>query len=372
MTETPTRPDPIPALPQAGAEAQGPGGPAMPPADSQPGGRVELGVWARRPETRHFSTTEAIAAALSVIWVGAVGAFFVITGGVASDAGALTAVMTLLAIFLPLAMIWVTAVTARTVQELRDEAARLQAAVDGMRAAYVQQSQAAALGIRPSVERKLDEIAAAQRHTETALATFTSRRDHARVVPSADRRAALPLAPVNPADEQPALALGTPAEEFRAPIPVRDFLRALNFPETVEDKEGFRALRAALEDRDLARLIRAAQDVLTLLSQDGIYMDDLKPDRARTEIWRRFAQGQRGPAIAGLGGVRDRSSLALTAGRMRSDPVFRDAAHHFLRQFDKTLSSFEKTATDQEMAELAETRTARAFMLFGRVTGTFD
>ncbi len=84
---------------------------------------------------------------------------------------------------------------------------------------------------------------------------------------------------------------------------------------------------------------------------------------------RRANAGARLPA---LGGIRDRSSLALTAARMREDPVFRDAAHHFLRSFDKTFAEFEKNATDAELADLAETRTARAFMLFGRVTGTFD
>ncbi|MBC7478664.1 MAG: hypothetical protein H7317_11300, partial [Pseudorhodobacter sp.] len=133
-----------------------------------------------------------------------------------------------------------------------------------------------------------------------------------------------------------------------------------------------RALRLALQDRTTAKLIRAAQDVLTLLGQDGIYMDDLTPDRARPELWRRFANGERGRGIAALGGVRDRSSLALTAARMREDTVFRDAGHHFLRSFDKTFAAFEPGATDEDLAELADTRTARAFMLFGRVTGTFD
>jgi len=122
----------------------------------------------------------------------------------------------------------------------------------------------------------------------------------------------------------------------------------------------------------VAKLIRAAQDVLTLLSQEGIYMDDLRPERARPELWRRFAAGERGRPIAGLGGIRDRSSLALTASRMREDPVFRDAGHHFLRTFDETFQDFEKNASDADLAELSDTRTARAFMLFGRVTGTFD
>ena len=105
-----------------------------------------------------------MAVALTLAWVIAVGTFCMRTGGMASDRNVWTAVMTLLAVFLPIAMIWVAAMTARNVRGLREEAARLQAAVDGLRAAYVQQSQASALGLRPSVERKLDEIAAVTRH----------------------------------------------------------------------------------------------------------------------------------------------------------------------------------------------------------------
>lgn len=101
-------------------------------------------------------------------------------------------------------------------------------------------------------------------------------------------------------------------------------------------------------------------------------MDDLKPDRAHPDVWRRFAGGERGRAIAALGGIRDRSSLALTAARMREDAIFRDAAHHFLRSFDRTVAQFEKTASDADLAALSETRTARAFMIVGRVSGIFD
>ncbi len=101
-------------------------------------------------------------------------------------------------------------------------------------------------------------------------------------------------------------------------------------------------------------------------------MDDLKPEMARPDLWRRFAGGERGRTVAAVGGIRDRSSLALTAARMREDTIFRDAAHHFLRTFDRVFQAFEKNATDAELADLADTRTARAFMLFGRVAGVFD
>ena len=311
-------------------------------------------------------------AVMSLFWIVLILAY-VFMSPPGSEAQTFGLVMTLLMVFLPVALIWVVVTTLRSVRDLRGEAARLQATVDAMRSSYVQaQGQQPGSQVRSSVEKKIDEIAAVTRQAETVLASFSSRRDAGLTVPSADRKAALVRPPSDAGTEQPALALGAPAEDMRPPLSVADFIRALQFPESPEDKEGFRALRLALEDRTVAKLIRSAQDVLTLLSQDGIYMDDLKPDLCQPELWRRFAAGERGRSIAPLGGIRDRTSLALTAARMKADPVFRDAAHHFLRTFDKTVASFEPNASDAELAELSDTRTARAFMLFGRVTGTFD
>lgn len=322
---------------------------------SDPGRRLEIG-----------------GAVMSLFWIVLILAY-VFMAPPGSEARTFGLVMTLLMVFLPVALIWVVVTTLRSVRELRAEAARLQATVDAMRSSYVQaQGQQPGPQVRSSVEKKIDEIAAVTRQAETVLAGFSSRRDAGLSVPSADRKAALVRPQPEPATEQPALALGAPPEDMRPPLSVADFIRALQFPESPEDKEGFRALRLALEDRTVAKLIRAAQDVLTLLSQDGIYMDDLKPDLCQPELWRRFAGGERGRSIAALGGIRDRTSLALTATRMKSDPVFRDAAHHFLRTFDKTVASVEPNATDAELVDLSDTRTARAFMLFGRVTGTFD
>ena len=311
---------------------------------------------------------EVAGVGLSLVWVLLILVYVLVTPP-GSETRTLGLVMTLLMVFLPIALIWAVVITLRSIRELRAEAKRLQATVDAMRSSYV---QAQGNGQKTSVEKRLDEIAASTKQAETVLATFTSRRDSALSVPSADRKAALAPPRPEPVAEEPTLALGTPVEDFRPPLSVADFIRALQFPETPEDREGFRALRLALEDRTSSKLIRAAQDVLTLLSQDGIYMDDLQPDLCHPELWRRFSAGERGRSIAALGGIRDRTSLALTAARMKADPVFRDAAHHFLRAFDKTIAAFEPNASDTELADLADTRTARAFMLFGRVTGTFD
>ncbi|MEP1521450.1 hypothetical protein [Ascidiaceihabitans sp.] len=325
-----------------------------------------LGIY-DRPQKDGISGIEVIAIALSALWLLGAAIFFVFlpSDAATSDTGGLRFLMTMLAIFMPVAMIWVAATAARASRVMREESQRLQAAIDAIRQAYIAQSQGRDLGAEPSVSRKLDEIAAAARKTETALATFSTRRE----AEEAQRPAP---APKIAADDQPALALGTTAEEITPPLPNGDFVRAMNFPETAEDEAGFAALRLALKDRTASQLVQAAQDVLTLLSQDGIYMDDLRPDRARPEVWRQFAAGGRGREIAALGGVRDRSSLALTAGRMKQDPIFRDAAHHFLRRFDKQFAEFAQDATDSEISALADTRTARAFMLLGRVAGTFD
>jgi hypothetical protein len=337
-----------------------------PSPDQDPAAATPLGVY-DRPARPSITGIEVVAILLSLIWLGGATAFFVMARTDQQQGiDGLRFLVTMLAVFLPVAMIWVAATAARAARVMREESQRLQAAIDAIRRAYVTQQQRTTIGPEPLVSKKLDEIAEATRKTETALARFSTRRHPARAVPAG-------AAKTDDADvDQGLLELGTPAETLSPPLPTADFIRALNFPETAEDEDGFVALRRALRDRKAAKLIQSAQDVLTLLSEDGIYMDDLRPDMARPEVWRQFARGTRGRAVAPLGGVRDRTSLALSSGRMKQDPIFRDAAHHFLRLFDRMFTEFEPEATDAEIAELAETRTARAFMLLGRVSRTFD
>ncbi|WP_127113768.1 hypothetical protein [Shimia sediminis] len=339
-------------------------------SDNKESRPTPLGIY-EKPSRPTVTGVELIAIALSVLWLGGTAVFFLVLGGSTGEIDSLRFIMTMLAIFMPVAMIWVAATAARSSRIMREESARLQAAIDAMRRTYVAQAQgvvSANTGSEPSVARKLDEIAAAQRKTESALATFTTSRDRS----SGIRKQPEPVVAQVDEEDQGLLALGTPAEDLSPPLDREVFISALNFPENAEDKAGFAALRKALKDRQASQLIQAAQDVLTLLSQDGIYMDDLRPDLARPEIWRHFAAGERGRQVAQLGGIRDRTSLALAAGRMKQDTIFRDAAHHFLRRFDKTFIEFEETASDAEIAALSDTRTARAFMLLGRVAGIFD
>lgn len=331
----------------------------------------------RRPERRDgFVAADWIAFGLSIVWLSLCALFFLF---VPSEDGApvrfdgFVFVMTVLAVFMPVALIWVATFAARANKVMRDESERLQAAIDAMRQAYISSNQANTPPVRSETDKKVEEVLKLQKRAETMLSQISEGSVRAVTPAPIPAMRAKPVVPTEtPDEEQPALALVTPAETLVDQISTDDFIRALNFPEDEADREGFRALRIALKDRTSAGLVRSAQDVLTLLAEDGIYMDDLSPDKAKPEVWRQFALGTRGRAVGSLGGVRDRASLALTAGRMRQDPVFRDVAHHFLRKFDQTFAQFEKSASDADIVSLSETRTARAFMLLGRVSGVFD
>lgn len=117
--------------------------------------------------------------------------------------------------------------------------------------------------------------------------------------------------------------------------------------------------------------IRAAQDVVTLLARADIYMDDLAPAPAGGDAWRAFAAGLRGDAVAPLAAIRDAAIVDAAHSLLKSDEIFRDAAHHFLRHFDLCLTRIAPDLDDDQIAALGQTRSARAFMLLGQVAGMF-
>ena len=323
---------------------------------------------AQHPSTQGSARAEGltrgewIAFWLCAGWLVAAGLFFWALPSaevVAGQPDVLRWVLVLIAVFMPVGLVWVAAAATRQARIMRAEAFRLQTALDDLRQMHLAQ-------------------AATQRRAEPAEATFktsakppevegtgfTSRREVSRLItPRA--------APQVPSD-QPTLAFDPSPEEEAPPLARPDLIKALNFPDDEHDKAGFAALRRALRDRTARRLVQASQDLLTLMSQDGIYTDDLRPDPVPADLWRRFAKGERGKEMDRLGAIRDRDALAVTAARMREDTIFRDTVHHFLRRFDEMLVTFEDQATDTDLLALSETRTARAFMLLARTSGTFD
>ncbi|MEO1638063.1 MAG: hypothetical protein AAFU41_02290 [Pseudomonadota bacterium] len=317
-------------------------------------------------EAEGLTQTEAIGMAVAVTWMVGVGIYFwtIPTATDPDTAARLRQILMMVAVFLPVGLMWVALFAARANRRQNEDILEMRAALDRTRLVQDQLAAQQAVVVQAPAAVPQQELQPSPQKTEAPASNFRTRREVSRlIVPRA--------APQMPGD-QPALELGLAAEPAAPPLDQIDLIKALNFPDDEHDTEGFAALRRALRDRTARRLVRASQDVLTLLSQDGIYMDDLRPEPIPADLWRRFAKGERGKEIDSLGAIRDRDALARTTARMREDTIFRDAVHHFLRRFDQMLLTFQEEARDIDFQQLAETRTARAFMLLARAAGAFD
>ncbi len=333
---------------------------------------------------RKASPAEIGTFVFAVVWVLFCAVFFFGLGGSGGTGGTggetekngIGFVLVVASVLVPVAVVWLAVASVRSARIVTDESERLQASMSAMRKVLIEVQEFQALNPPPRDEQTprigSDDIPAftSSRQRGTTAATPEPEPETMRdVSPASEPEAAAPEKV--PQDNQPDLGLDAGADKTPK-VDIDDLIRAINFPENAEDEAGFEALRRTLVDRKVATLIQAAQDVLTLLSQDGIYMDDLEPSPAPPGAWRAFARGTRGQSVAALAGINDRSSLALSAGRMKSDETFRDAALHFLREYDAVLAEAEPRMNDAQIDRFATTRTSRAFMLLGRVTGAFE
>ncbi|MFT6168761.1 MAG: hypothetical protein ACJAR9_000874, partial [Celeribacter sp.] len=118
---------------------------------------IELGVYTRPEDDARITATEIIAASLSIVWLAMTAGFFIIVDGGdnAANFDSIRFVMILIAIFMPIAMIWVGALAVRASRTMRDESRRLQAAISAMRQSYL---SGQVDGTSASVEKKLEEI----------------------------------------------------------------------------------------------------------------------------------------------------------------------------------------------------------------------
>ena len=239
--------------------------------------------------------------------------------------------------------------------------------------------QGAMLGQRgPDLVAHLDRLQGGQARVEAALLKLAAApRPAAASDPEPERAGVVGTAaePVATLEAEPAAAEPAAAREepgATAQPDWRELIKALDFPRDAEDHEGFRALRTALRHHRLALTLQAAEDVLNLLSQEGVFVDELPMEPVDAAAWRRFMAGVRGPEVAGLGGIRDERALETARGLMKSDSIFRDSALFFQRRFDGVLGEFAREASDADIDELAGTRSGRAFMLLARLSGSLD
>lgn len=375
-------------------------------------GMRDSAAWARSlPRARR------IAAGATALWAVLVVAyaigFLVVAAGTQSRGTVfLDAMFFLVTLVLPLILIWLAACLAEELERQRAVIAALaelappligslDAVRDTLRThgpASPQDIQKAVhgamLGTRgPDPSQALERLERGQAHLFAQLEALARIPPPPAVAPAAPshqpearpRPRPKPPAPTQPSPTRPAPAQPAPTPpEGQPELPMMprpdtaggpawpDLIRALDFPRDADDREGFRALRSALRHHSLAQMLQAAEDVLDLLSQEGVFMDDLALDPPDPDAWRRFIAGGRGAEVAGVGGIHDAQALEVTRGLMKSDPIFRDTALFLQRRFDVVLSDFARDANDAQLAELANTRSARAFALLARLSGSLD
>jgi len=320
----------------------------------------------------------------SAIWLVGIAAyaagFFGLFGGIDEPRGAvfLEIILFVLGAIVPIALIWTGVLLLRRTAEVQRDARELSTTLKKFQTDPFNNRTARVLPAgadkgMAETRTKLDTLQAQMAQVEKALVALLQAQ-----VSTSDARTTEPVSarPANPDSDQADpdqgnLPLGAQSTADQPAPEWEELIHALNFPKDEKDKEGFRALRIAMRHRNTSQCIRAAEDVMNLLSQDGIYTDDLTPEIAPAALWRKFSDGLRGEEVAAIGGIHDVTSIALIRGRMRSDQIFRDAALHFQRRFDIVLTEFCQQGSDAHIEALADTRTARAFMLLGRVSGMF-
>lgn len=342
---------------------------------------------------RNRSHAFLVAGGLSLLWLicviaYAAGFFGLLDAAVLAprQAAALEVALFLLAAFAPIAFFFYGALLSGKAEEIRVETARLSSAIDALRHSVAPRAMPTAndladaltVASRTMMAEEKAALAAGLTRLDGALAETQSMMDELTQRESKARRAAKKTSgPRALADQnQPALPLGANGEvaaENTVEISWANVVRALDFPRDEKDEDGFAILRQVVTDHDFASLLQAAEDTLTLLSEEGLFMEDLKPEHAPLATWRAYADGGRGLGVDKIGGIDDEVALALARSKMRTDPVFRDAAMHFLRRFDRLIvRMFRELGDDPMVLEVADSRTGRAFMIAARVMGVFD
>lgn len=323
----------------------------------------------RSIERRRRVDPVRLALIASAVWLVVIGAYAIgfFAGAAQPEAPqpqALSVLLFLLGALGPVALILLAASLLAQVEAIRQELVQLSGAGSAgprgegaqRHARQAAQQSAQALARLDAIERLLGQIGPS---TGGAAPSLAARRATAPPLAEAETdQASLPL-----------------TEDEAAPavrVPWADIIRALDFPRDAEDQRGFDAVRSAIRDQQVAQLLQAAEDVLTILAADGLHMEDFAPEHASLGAWRSYGQGTRGKAVAAVGGITDEAALERTRDRLRSDPIFRDAGLVFVRRWNGLITRIlAEMGEDPALRDAADTRSGRAFMLVSRAMGVF-
>ena len=331
--------------------------------------KLGLGIYGKQNKS-NSTVIDIITILISLLWV--IFSVFFLTferDQTYNEFGNIGFLLNCFAVFIPIVVLVTFSIVLKTSAKLKSEVLKLQTEIDAMRRTYVTQQQVSGLTVKPGIEKKLNEIEAAQKKTQSEMAKFSTRRESNDFL--YEKVAIIKNAPSFKKNE-PLLPLDVQEVVESSSILIDDFIKAADLPDSANDEEGLGALKRALQDRDLAKLLHATQDSLKILSQEGIYIDALDVKPGEITLWRDFGKGKRGKKLSGIINFSNKDILEEANLRFKTDTVFKDVVHHFLRQFDSVFTEFNNNASDDDISDFSTTRTAKTFLILAFITGTFE
>lgn len=143
--------------------------------------------------------------------------------------------------------------------------------------------------------------------------------------------------------------------------------RAFNLPNDENDTEGYDAIEAAVKIESLSTLLQNSHQILYTLADYDLIMDDLEIDMGLISTWRKFATDSPEGMISSLGGTGTFLEIDKVTSIVAENNDFEERANSFNKQMEEFISQAIPQLTDDEIKDLAQTRTFRAFLLLGQV-----
>ena len=110
---------------------------------------------------------------------------------------------------------------------------------------------------------------------------------------------------------------------------------------------------------------------MTLLSQNGVYLDDHDFSPLDSKIWINFIRDENNSKNKSLICSGHEKLIEILEKTEIEDIIFKDAMLTFLRRFDQFLRHRSKNASDENLFHLSFTRSGKAFILIGKLYKVF-
>ncbi len=191
--------------------------------------------------------------------------------------------------------------------------------------------------------------------------------------PAPEARSSAAISDTPEENAEPQLPLDPPPEDARPAMDWDALVVAMEFPNSETDRTAIEALYKVLPDPMAARLMQSAEDAMTILAAEGLYMDEMRASSTDENDWTRYLDGARGVAASAIGAIADEEVVEKTRARLSRDRVFNDTALHFLLRYDALVKrARQETGGDAYAPRMAATRTGKAYALLTRALGRFD